>query len=313
MKVMVTGAGGFIGQKLCTVLEEAGFDIVPVFRTRQPARKQGAGSAAVAKIIDARTDWTKELIDVQVVVHLAARVHVMHGSGSSNLAKFREINVEGTRNLARQAAQSGVSRFIYLSSIKVNGEETTGRPFHSGQTPDPKDTYAWSKLEAEKALRQIEETLGIGVVIIRPPLVYGPGVKGNMLTLINMVRTGIPLPFGAINNRRDLVSVYNLCDLIRVCILHPAAPGRTLLVSDNESISTPDLIQYVAKGQNRNARLVAVPLWALKSLAGIFGKMDKLGKLTGNLQIDISRTQQALDWHPPLTMTESFSKMFAEG
>jgi UDP-glucose 4-epimerase len=313
MKVMVTGAGGFIGQKLCTVLEESGFDIVPVFRSHQSGCEKDLPAAVLSKTIDATTDWTNELIDIDVVVHLAARVHVMHGGDANDLSSFRDINAEGTRNIATQAAQAGVNRFIYLSSIKVNGEETTNRPFYFDQPPNPQDSYALSKMEAEDVLRKINETTGMGVVIIRPPLVYGPGVKGNMLALVNILRRGIPLPFGAIDNRRDLVSIYNLCDLIRVCLLHPAAPAHTFLASDNESISTADLIRYIADGLKRNARVFSVPTWMLKLLAGFVGKRKELEKLTGNLQIDSSPTRQVLDWHPPLTVGDSFRKMFTEG
>ena len=313
MKVMITGAGGFLGRALCAVLEEAAFEIVPVFRALQPDREKSSRNSVVGKVIDATTDWTNELIDIEVVVHMVARVHVMAGGEAGDLGRFRETNVEGVKNLAKQAAQSGVNRFIYLSSIKVNGEQTNDQPFSAAQAPNPEGFYAISKMEAEEVLRKIEKTLNMEVVIIRPPLVYGPGVKGNLLALVNMVRKGIPLPFGAVNNRRDLVSIYNLCDLIRVCIQHPAASGDTLLVSDNESISTTDLIRYIAKGLNRNAHLFPVPIWALKLLAGLFGKKEKVEKLTGNLQIDMSPTQQVLDWHPPLTVAESFRKMFTEG
>ena len=313
MKVMVTGASGFLGQKLRLVLEEAGFEVVPVFRTRQPDREKGIRNAVFGKIIDATTDWTNELFDVDVVIHLAARAHVMQDDEADVLSRFREINVEGTKNLAKQAAHSGVKRLIYLSSIKVNGEETNDQPFSFNQTPNPKDSYGLSKMEAEDALREMEETMDMGVVIIRPPLVYGPGVKGNLLTLVNMIKKGIPMPFGAVDNRRDLVSIYNLCDLIRVCILHPAAPGKAFLVSDNESISTAELIQYIAKGLNQNARLFSVPVWTLRFLAGLLGRTRKVEKLTRDLQIDMSATQHVLDWVPPLTVAESFRKMFTEG
>lgn len=313
MKVIVTGASGFVGQKLCSVLEEAGCEIVPVFRARQPDGVKRIRNAVFGKIINATSNWANELNNVEVVIHLAARVHVMHGGEVNDLARFREINVEGAKSLAKQAAQSGVNRFIFLSSVKVNGEETSDRPFYFDQAPNPRDSYSLSKMEAEVALREIEETTNMEVVIIRPPLVYGPGVKGNLLALVKLIRKGVPLPFGAVDNRRDLVSIYNLCDLIRVCVQHPAAPGNTFLVSDNESMSTAELIQYIAKGLNRRARLFSIPIWALKFAAGLFGKTGNVEKLTGSLQIDISPTRRALDWDPPLTVAESFQKMFAEG
>ncbi len=312
MKVIVTGASGFVGQKLCSVLEEDGCEIVPVFRARCPEREKRFRNAVFDKNIGATTNWTNELIDVEVVIHLAARVHIMHGGEAGDLASFRELNVEATKNLAIQASQAGVNRFIYLSSIKVNGEETNDRPFCHDQAPNPEDSYSLSKMEAEVALREIEERTNLKVVIIRPPLVYGPRVKGNLLALVNMIRKGIPLPLGSVDNRRDLISIYNLCDLIRVCVRHPEAPGNTFLVSDNESMSTTELIRYLAKGLNRQARLFSIPMWALKIAAGLIGATGKVEKLTGSLQIDMSPTQRALDWSPPLTVAESFRKMFGE-
>ncbi len=296
MKAMVTGASGFVGQNLCAILEGGELDVVP----------------AIRKPIDATTEWADQLSDVDVVIHLAARVHVMNSGEAGDLASFREINVEGTRNLAKQAAQSGVKRFVYLSSIKVNGERTHQKPFSADQECGPEDAYAISKLEAEVTLREIEQETNMEVVIIRPPLVYGPGVKGNLATLVSMIKKGIPLPLGAVNNRRDLVSIYNLCDLIRVCCLHSEAAGKTFLVSDGESISTAELVRYLANGLGRKARLFFVPIQVLKLAARIFGKSVELEKLTCNLQIDISLTQQVLDWKPPFTVAESFRKMFAE-
>ena len=311
-RVLITGAGGFVGQKLCSALEDAGFAIVPVYRTCRPGLINGFHDVIVGKSIDATTDWTGELADVDVVVHLAAKVHVMNGDESDDLASFRGVNVEGTRNLAKQAAQFGVKRFVYLSSIKVNGERTNENPFVADQAPKPEDFYATSKMEAEIALREIEKETGIEVVIIRPPLVYGPGVKGNLAALARMIKRGIPLPLGAVNNRRDFVSIYNLTDLIRICCLHPAAAGSIFLVSDDESISTVELIRYMSKGLERKARLFFVPIWALKLAAGLFGNTVKVEKLTGSLQIDMSATQEILDWKPPLTVAESFRKMFVQ-
>lgn len=310
---MVTGAGGFVGQYLCSILEEAGIELVPVFRRRGQVSEKVFQQAVVCKTIDGTADWTNELLNVEVVIHLAAKVHVMHSDEAGDLVSFREINVEGTKNLANQAANSGVNRFIYLSSIKVNGEQTDDQPFVAGQAPDPEDSYAISKMEAEEALRLIQKTTKMEVVIIRPPLVYGPGVKGNLLALVNLIKKGIPLPLGTVDNRRDLVSIYNLCDLIRVCILHPTAPDDTLLVSDNEPISTTEMIRFIAKGLNQNVRLFPVPIWALKYVAGLFGKKEEVEKLTGNLQIDMSPTQRVFGWKPPFTVAESFQKMFTEG
>lgn len=311
-RVLITGAGGFIGQKLCPVLEDAGFAIVPVYRSIQPGPAKRNRDAIVGKSLDATTDWSPELADIDVVVHLAAKVHVMNGDGPGDLANFRAVNVEGTRNLARQAARLGVKRFVYLSSIKVNGERTFERPFVADQAPGPEDFYGTSKLEAEMVLREIAEETALEVVIIRPPLVYGPGVKGNLAALADTVRKGMPLPLGAVTNRRDFVSVYNLIDLIKICCLHSAAAGRIFLVSDNQPISTVELIRYISKGLGRKARLFSVPVWVLKFAAGLSGNTAKVEKLIGNLQIDMSATQETLGWKPPFTVAESFQKMFAE-
>ena len=311
-KVLITGASGFVGQALCPVLEDAGLTIIPVFRSAVPDPGKRIRKALAGKIIDAATDWTGDLFDIDVVVHLAARVHVMGGRKSDDAARFREVNVEGTRNFAEQAARFGVKRFVYLSSIKVNGERTESKPFVADQTPQPEDSYAISKMEAETVLRDIEKETGMEVVIIRPPLVYGPGVKGNLAALARLIEKGIPLPLRSVTNRRDLVSVFNLCDLIRVCCSHPAAAGDTFLVSDGETISTADLVLYMSKGLNRKARLFSVPVWVLHIAAGLLGKVDKLEKLTGDLQINMSKTQQVLGWKPPVTVAESFRRMFAE-
>jgi len=311
-RVLITGAGGFVGKVLRPVLEEAGFKIIPVFRTPQPSLEKGNPNAAVGRFIDGKTVWGDELNDVDVVIHLAAKVHVIDSSKSGSLANFREVNVEGTRNLAIKAARSGVKRFVYLSSIKVNGERTGAVPFAADQVPRPEDAYAISKMEAEVALREVEKETGMEVVIIRPPLVYGPGVKGNLAALIRLIKKGIPLPLAAVKNCRDLVSIYNLCDLIRVCCLHPAAAGRTFLVCDGESISTAVLIRYTAEGLGLKARLFVVPIRALRLVASILGKAENVERLTGDLQIDMSTTQEVLGWKPPLTVTQSFKKMFAK-
>ena len=311
-KVLITGASGFVGQELCTVLEDAGLTIIPVFRSAVQDPGKRIRKALVGKNLDVSTDWTNEFADIDVVIHLAAKVHVMSSDDSVSLGSFRKTNVEGTRKLAEQAAQSGVKRFVYLSSIKVNGKRTDNNPFVAEQTPQPEGSYAISKLEAETVLRDIEKETGMEVVIIRPPLVYGPGVKGNLAALARLIKKGIPLPLRSVTNRRDLVSIFNLCDLIRVCCSHPAAAGDTFLVSDGETISTADLVLYMSKGLNRKARLFSVPVWVLHIAAGLLGKVDKLEKLTGDLQINMSKTQQVLGWKPPVTVAESFRRMFAE-
>ena len=312
-KVLVTGASGFIGTHICRLLELLGYEVRAALRGPDRHLQCSVKDVVAVGEVGSFTQWEKALHGVGVVIHLAARAHVVQGNEDEALGRLSEINVEGTKNLAKQASCSGVKRFIFLSSIKVHGERTDVEPFSIDQTPKPEDSYAISKMKAEFDLWEIEKETDMQVVIIRPPLVYGPGVKGNLLTLVNMVRKGMPLPLGGVHNRRDLVSIYNLCDLIRVCIQHPVAPGNTFLVSDNESMSTTELIRYIAEGLNRNVRLFSVPIQALKIAAGLFGQAGQIEKLTGNLQIDITATQQVLNWNPPLTVTESFNKMFAEG
>jgi nucleoside-diphosphate-sugar epimerase len=313
LKILLTGASGFVGRALRSVLEESGSDVSPVFRARDISHDGDKAEVVICKDIDGNTDWENAFVDIDVVIHLAAKVHVMSRGNLGELAKYREINVEGTRTLAKQAAHAGVKRFVYLSSIKVNGERTSETPFSADQKPQPEDSYAISKLEAEEALREIEKETNMEVVIIRPPLVYGPNVKGNLAALVRMIKKGVPLPLAGVTNRRDLVSIYNLCDLIRMCCVHPAAAGRTFLVSDGEAISTAELIRHLAKGLDRKARLFPVPFWCLRLVASLFGKSEALEKLTGDLQIDISITQNLLGWKPPLTVAESFRMMFTEG
>lgn len=312
-RILITGSSGFVGRNLSAVLEDAGYHTSQVVRTPRTGSELAMSRLYFTKNIDATTDWTDALTEVDVVVHLAAKVHVMDGAEANDLASFRETNVSGTQNLAVQAADSSVKRFIFLSSIKVNGEETGAIPFRADQPPNPQGTYSQSKFEAEQVLRDIEGSSGMEVVIIRPPLVYGPGVKGNMRRLASGVRRGLPLPLGALRNNRDLVSVYNLCDLIRVCCSHPTAGGKTLLVCDGESISTVELIRYISKGLGRKARLFPVPVWLLRLAAGLLGQADKVDRLAGDLRIDSSPTRNTLQWKPPLSVGESFQKMFAEG
>ena len=247
---------------------------------------------------------------IDVVVHLAGLAHAPAEDSDNSL--LQEVNVVGTRNLARTAAASGITRFIYLSTIKVHGEESSDRPFSIADEPDPKDAYAVSKLEAERELRKVESETGLEVVIIRPPLVYGPGVKGNLAALIKLIEVGIPIPTGAINNRRDLISVYNLCECIRTCIDHPDALGRTFLVCDNESLSINDIIRYLSHGMGRRARLVAAPAWLLKSAALVAGRAGQFNKMTANLQVKTAETARILGWTPPYSVAESFEMMFAE-
>jgi nucleoside-diphosphate-sugar epimerase len=243
------------------------------------------------------------------VVHLAARVHVMNDAVPDPLAEFRAANVELTVHLARQAAQAGVHRFIFISSVKVNGEETAAdRPFTANDTPQPQDPYGVSKMEAEQALRSLAAQIGLEVVIIRPPLVYGPGVKANFAALMRAVQRGWPLPLGTVRNQRSLVALDNLVDFIITCITHPQAANQTFLVSDGQDISTTELVRGMARAAGVPARLLPVPVWVLQAGAALLGKGDAVQRLCGNLQVDISKARRLLGWVPPISVDEGLRR-----
>jgi nucleoside-diphosphate-sugar epimerase len=304
-KVLVTGASGFVGSVLAQTLERE--NGIPVRRAYRSAASgpDGAESVTVGDIGPA-TDWSDALTGIDAVVHCAARVHVMDDDGSTDsLAQFRKVNVQGTRHLARQAAIAGVRRFVFVSSIKVNGETTTGLPpFMHSSRPAPADAYGISKWEAEQELWDIAQQSGLEVVVVRPPLVYGPGVKANFLRLMQAVDRGIPLPFGAVRNQRSMVFVKNLTDLLTKCVTHPRAVSRTFLVSDGQDLSTAALVAQLATALNKKARLVNVPPSLMHSLAALVGKRNMADRLLGSLQVDIAHTRDELDWKPPFTVEE---------
>lgn len=260
------------------------------------------------------TDWSEALKNVEQVVHLAARVHVMNDKSSDPLAEFRRVNVEGTAALARQAAVAGVRRFVYLSSVKVNGEFTeAGHPFTADDAPAPEDPYGVSKHEAEQLLRQIAAETGMEVVIIRPPLVYGPGVKANFESMMRWLARGVPLPLAAVtSNRRSLVALDNLVDLIVTCLNHPAAANQTFLVSDGEDLSTAQLLKRMDAAMGHPARLFYVPPALLKLGATVLNKPGIYQRLCGSLQLDIAKTRQLLGWTPPVSVDEGLRRA-AEG
>jgi UDP-glucose 4-epimerase len=299
-KILVTGANGFVGGALCDHLDQQGAAYLGAVRNASQAH------VAIGDIGEA-TDWRKALPGVETVVHLANRAHVMRERLADPLAEFRRINVDGTLNLARQAAAAGARRFVYVSSIKVNGEATTDRPFEPEDVPAPQDPYGISKWEAEQALARLGRDTGLEIVIVRPPLIYGPGVKANLLRLIQAVHRGLPLPFGAVRNKRSMVSVDNLCSVLLACASHPAAAGRTFLVSDGHDLSTAELIRVIAQGVGRRARLVPVPPSAMLFVAGLLGKQDAARRLLGSLQVDSSALTQVLGWQPPYTIEEKLA------
>ena len=307
MTVLVTGANGLIGRALCERLQQKKQAFRAAARSSVPSLA-GCDVAEVGELNQA-THWCGALNGVDSVIHLAARVHVMHDKAADPLAAFRAVNVAGTLNLARQAADAGVKRFVFISSVKVNGEiSQPGRPFTEADSPNPQDAYGQSKHEAEQGLRQFAADTGMEVVIIRPPLVYGPGVKANFAALMRAVQRGWPLPLGAVHNQRSLVALDNLVDFIVTCITHPKAANQTFLVSDGQDLSTTELIRGMAQAAGVPARLLPVPVWALQAGAKLLGKGDAVQRLCGNLQVDISKARELLGWLPPVSVEEGLKR-----
>ena len=297
--VLVTGASGFVGLRLCARLAAAGHTV------RAAVRRESADLAAFARAariigvgdIGADTDWQAALAGVDMVVHLAARAHVMRERASDPLAEYRRVNVAGSERLARAAAAAGVSRLIYMSSIKVNGEATVDAPFRESDAPAPLDAYGRSKWETEQALSRIAAETGLALTVLRPPLIYGPGVKGNVARLLRWIERGLPLPFASIVNRRSLIYLENLIDATLAVTRHPA-PGRTYLVSDARDLSTPQLITALARGLDKAPRLLAFPPSLLRLAGACTGQRDAAERLLGSLQIDASRIAAELGWRP---------------
>lgn len=310
-QVLLTGANGFVGRALWALATGRGITVRAI--TRLPCELPGVGRSLSVYAMDEHTDWQAALARVGVVVHLAARVHVMVDNAENSLDEFRRVNVQGTLNLARQAATAGVRRFIFISSAKVNGEATQpGKPFTADDAPAPLGAYGVSKMEAEQGLHEIASQTGMEVVVIRPPLVYGPGVKANFFTMMRWLQRGVPLPLGAIYNQRSLVALDNLVDLIVTCMTHPAAVNQTFLVSDGEDVSTAELLRRLGEAMNCPARLISVPAYWLERAASLIGKRDMAQRLCGSLQVDIQKTRQLLGWKPPLTLDQGLKKA-AEG
>jgi nucleoside-diphosphate-sugar epimerase len=306
----ITGATGFVGRAACAEALVRHLDVRAV--TRAACALPPGSQQVLVGDIDGATEWGPALVNCDVLVHLAARVHVMRESDADPLGSFRRVNVEGTLNLARQAAAAGVRRFVFVSSIKVNGESTlSGKPFSESDAPLPTDAYGVSKMEAEQGLHELAARSGLEVTIIRPPLVYGPGVKANLAALLGAVQKGWPLPLGAVQNLRSFVALGNLVDFIFTCAAHPLAANQTFLVSDGHDLSTPELVHGLARAAGVSARLLPVPVWALQAGAALLGKSDALGRLCGNLQLDISKARRVLGWSPPVGVADALQQTVA--
>jgi nucleoside-diphosphate-sugar epimerase len=313
---LITGASGFVGRTLLQTLHERQWTCRAVLRQPRPNRADKPSPVhtdfITANGIDAETQWAPALDGMATVVHLAARVHVMADASAAPLADFRAVNVGGTLALARQAASAGVQRFVFVSSVKVNGESSsTHQALRELDAPTPQDPYAISKHEAEIGLRQIATETGMEVVIIRPPLVYGPGVKANFAALMNAIAKGTPLPLGALNNRRSLVGLDNLVDFIITCLTHTAAANETFLVSDGEDLSTTELARRLGIALNRPARLIPVPATWLMAGARLLGRRAAAERLCGNLQVDITKARTLLGWAPPISVDEGLRRAAA--
>jgi len=307
--ILVTGGTGFVGASVLRRLAEDGTHALRAAVRRSDATVQYGVEKVLVDALTANTDWNAALSGVTAVVHCAARVHIMDDTAQDPLDEFRRVNVQGTLTLARQAAAAGVQRFIFVSSIKVNGEMTeTGAPFTADDVPAPVDAYGVSKLEAEQGLRELEVQTGMEVVIIRPPLVYGQGVKANFAAMMRWLARGVPLPLGAIHNQRSLVAVDNMVDLMVTCLRHPNAAGQTFLVSDGQDTSTTELLQRMAQAMGCRAHLIPVPASILKLGAKLIGKPDVAQRLCGSLQVDIEKTRHVLGWKPPLTLDQGLQK-----
>jgi nucleoside-diphosphate-sugar epimerase len=302
MKILVTGASGFVGRAMVSRLQrDTAWSVRAA--SRQP-RTTPMDSITIERI-DARTDWLPALQGVDAVVHLANRAHVLRDVSSDSLADYRRVNVDGTVRLAEQAAAVGIRRFVFVSSVKVNGEQGS---FVESDPPAPRDAYGVSKLEAERALQDLSGRSGLGVVVVRPPLVYGPGVKANFAALVKVVSRGIPLPLGAIRNRRSLVALDNLVDFLCACLGSPAAHGETFFVSDGHDLSTPDIVRHIAAALDRPARLLSVPPALIASGAALVGRRGAASRLLGSLQVDISKARRVLSWAPPVSVADAFRR-----
>ncbi|MGB0713044.1 MAG: NAD-dependent epimerase/dehydratase family protein [Gammaproteobacteria bacterium] len=309
LRILVTGANGFVGRALCDTLQDAGHRVRASVRTRKSADGLNTRELALTGNLDSTTHWQDAVQGIDTVVHLAARVHVMHETADDPLAQFRACNRDATANLAAAAAAAGVKRFVYVSTIKVNGEQTHGTPFRSDDTAAPSDPYGISKWEAEQELAKIAEKTGLEQVVIRPPLVYGPGVKGNFLRILGLIKRGAPLPLGRLDNRRTLVGLHNLRDLIRRSIEHPDAGGHVFLAGDRQPVSTTDLTIAMAHALGRPARLFHIPDFITSAACALPPFQRIWQRLAGSLEVDISEAVRVLQWEPPRSMEDELREV----
>lgn len=310
-RVLLTGATGFVGRAVQQrIVADGQYDLT--IAVRRAVLVANVVRVVQVPELTAQTDWSAALQGVDVVVHSAARVHVMNETSADPLAEFRKVNVDGTLALARQAVAAGVQRFVFVSSIKVNGEGTElGRPYTADALANPSDPYGVSKYEAEQALLALAHETGLEVTIIRPVLVYGPGVKANFRSMMKWLQRGLPLPLGAIHNKRSLVALDNLVDLILTCAEHPAAVNQVFLASDGHDLSTTQMLQQLGVALDKPARLLPVPMRLLNAAFALLGKRSFSQRLCGSLQVDISKNQQLLNWKPPVTVEDAMRKTAA--
>ena len=308
MRVLLTGASGFVGRAVqARLLLDNQHSLRSAMR-QLPGKTPSKLEFCVAPALGPDADWNVALQDVDAVIHCAARVHVMQEQAADPLAEFRRTNVEGTLCLAQQAVEAGVRRFVFVSSIKVNGEGTLrGEAFSADDAPAANDPYGISKLEAEEGLLALATASGLEVVIVRPPLIYGPGVKANFYSMLGWLNKGIPLPLGAIENRRSLVALDNLVDLLVLCLVHPAAAGERFLVSDGEDLSTSELLRRIGQALGRPTYLLPVPQSWLEGCARLIGREDLSQRICGSLQVNIDKTRERLKWTPPVTVNQALA------
>ncbi|BCM25276.1 UDP-glucose 4-epimerase [Methyloradius palustris] len=306
MRFLVTGANGFVGSRLIRRLVADGYNVKAIVRSDQPIASHA--NKIIVPCVNAETDWSVYLHDIEIIVHLAARVHVMNELSNDSLTAFQEVNLHATVNLAVQAAKAGVRRFVYISSIKVNGEYTHSHPFTELDAPNPKDPYGISKWQTEQALRAVSIRTGMQIVIVRPPLIYGIGVKANFLNLMKLIDRRVPLPFGSINNKRSMLYVENLVDALVQCAIHEKAAGETYLLSDGYDVSTPELCRLIAMSFGRSVWMINFNLLIMYWLSKLLGKSAAIERLTQSLQIDSRKIRRDLGWSPPYTIEQGLAE-----